>query len=507
MNRKLLGIPLAAMLMAICHGAETMAYHFANEPDLPTQVSGCPLLQTAPAATPFVAAGDELHDLTEVLRRAKIPLVGGWAFWNQTQRLLVAHAGILDQWRIDRLSGFRGQTLNAKMTLNWIRCEKSATSAKENDPVFASVGLLSRSMLKSTASSQVVDPSGDWSFSVDGESTVGETNAFIASQLDIAWKGPDGDSTQHGDFMTNLIITDGNTLPLASWQVAGHGPAWRLTAKGEILLADGTAWREARLRQVGDKAEVCGESTDESKRTGFRELPSAGDRKLLTKALGLDVIRALLGMSMEQNEGVDPFAEPTNSPAGTQLNLPEVVIPANLGDVLTGQLLDLRASVTASGILLGDDDFVGYDPLAARLVVYCNEQRTVDALEQLFMVWYCGSTTYVECAAWLTDGAAPESPWASLSVLVRSGTKSGFEIRDAEDQAIATFEAEPTLGSDIIVDLKYDFTCHLKQQFTNLEWRSNATVILSDGISFLTDAAKLPDGRCLKQGLRASVIK
>ena len=508
MNWKLLGIPLAAMLMAICHGAETMAYHFASEPDLPTRVSECPVLNVAPAATPFVAVGDEIHDLTEVLRNAKVPLVGGWAVWNQTQRLLVAHAGILDQWRIAQLSGFRGQICHTKVTLDWIRSEKPAASTQENDPVFASVGLLSKSATKSTASSHVVDPSGAWSFSVEGESTIGETN-FIDSRFEVAWTGPDGDSTQHGDFTTHVCITDGNTLPLASWYVAGHGPAWRVTAKGEIQLADGTAWREALLRQVGDKAEVCGESIAESNSKEFRELPSAGDRKLLTKALGREVIRALVGMSTEQNSAIDPFAEPPNPSPELLPDLPDLVIPANLGDILSGHLLDLRTAITAAGIPLGTDDFVAYDPLAERLVVYCKEQKTLDMLEKIFMVMCCrGIPTNVDCAVWLADGAALESPWTSLSLLVRSGMGSKFELCDAKDQPITTFDVELMVGSEMaIMDLCYDFNVHVQQQSTNLEWQGRTAVTLSNGIPVVTDATKLPDGRSLKQGLRATVVK
>ena len=508
MNWKLLGIPLAALLMAICHGAETMAYHFASEPTFATHASECPLLKVAPAATPFTAAGDEIHDLSEVLRSAKVPLVNGWAVWNQTQRLLVVHAGILDQWRIDELSGFRRQILHAKLTLDWIRSEKSATSTCGNDLVFTSVGILSRSAVKSTASSHVVDPSGDWSFSVEGESTVGERNG-INTQLSVSWKGPDEDSTQHGNFTTGVFITDGNTVPLASWYVAGHGLAWQVTVKGEILLADGTAWRKALLRQVGDKAEVWVESTAESNSKEFRELPSAGDRKLLTKALGREVVRALGGMSTEQNSAIDPFAEPPNPSPELLPDLPDLVIPANLGDILSGSLLDLRTVITAAGIPLGMDDFVAFDPLAERLVVYCKEQKTLEMLEALFMVMCCRSIpTNVECAVWLADGAALESPWTRLSLLVRSGMGSKFKLRDAKDQPITNFDVEPVLASETaIMDMRYDFKVHLQQQTTNLEWQSQTTVNLSNGIPVLTDATKLPDGRSLKQGLRATVVK
>ena len=56
----------------------------------------------------------------------------------------------------------------------------------------------------------MVDPSGAWSFAVEGESTIGETN-LIDSRFEVAWTGPDGDSTQHGDFTTHVCITDGNS--------------------------------------------------------------------------------------------------------------------------------------------------------------------------------------------------------------------------------------------------------------------------------------------------------
>jgi hypothetical protein len=54
-------MPLAAMLVAVVHGAKTLGYRFVNEPITTMPVSECPVLTQAPAATPFVAAGDKLH--------------------------------------------------------------------------------------------------------------------------------------------------------------------------------------------------------------------------------------------------------------------------------------------------------------------------------------------------------------------------------------------------------------------------------------------------------------
>ena len=509
MNRKLLGFPLAAMLMAICQGAETIAYHFASEPDLPTRVSECPLLKAAPAATPFVEAGDELRDLTEVLRSAKVPLVNGWALWNQTQRLLVVRGGIMDQWRIDDLTGFREQILHVRLTIDWIRSEKSATSIQENDPVFASVGLLGKSGNTSTASSQVVDPSGDWSFSVDGESTVREKKG-IDSRLVVAWKGPEGDSTQHGDFTTNIFIPDGNTLSLASWQFAGYGPAWRLTAKGEILLSDGTVWRKARLRQVGDRADVCSGSSDEPYPNEFRQLPSAGDRKVITMSLGHDVIMDFHRSSVGHIDSTtDPFAEQPNPSAESLPDLPALVIPARLADVLTGPLLDLRTPITAAGVPLGADDTVAYDSIAERPFIYCKEQLTLDMLEVIIMpICGCGNLANVECEVWLFDGSAPNSPWMNLSLLGKSGVRSWFKLHAAKDQPIAIFDVDFTVGDKIErIDLRYDFKVHLKQQSISLGWQNATALTLSNGIPVLTDATKLPDGRSLKLGLRAKAVR
>ncbi len=110
MNRKLRWISLAVILMEICHGAETMAYRFAAEPVISTPVAECPLLKEAPASTPFVAAGDVLHDLTGVFREKKVLLENGWVIWNQSQRLLVVHGEMAEQWRVEDLSGFCEQS-------------------------------------------------------------------------------------------------------------------------------------------------------------------------------------------------------------------------------------------------------------------------------------------------------------------------------------------------------------------------------------------------------------
>ena len=86
-----------AMAACACHGAETLGYRFVGVPNTPTPVDQCPRMAQAPAASPFVAAGDELHDLTALVRAGEIPLADGWVLWNQTRKMLVVHGAMVDQ--------------------------------------------------------------------------------------------------------------------------------------------------------------------------------------------------------------------------------------------------------------------------------------------------------------------------------------------------------------------------------------------------------------------------
>jgi hypothetical protein len=124
------------------------------------------------------------------------------------------------------------------------------------------------------------------------------------------------------------------------------------------------------------------------------------------------------------------------------------------------------------------------------------------------MTMDCGGPySPIQCEAWLADAAEPASPLAKISLLGRAGTRAKFELLDAKDQAIAWFEVEPTRDAEnTTIELRHAFQCRLPSP-AKADWQSNSAVTLANGIPLLTDAAKLPDGRMLKQGLRATMGK
>jgi hypothetical protein len=238
------------MLAANSTGAETFAYRFADGPRLRPRVDDPAM--TATLATPFVAVGDQVFDLTAAVRdETKLALVDGWVLWNQTKHLLVVHGVPLDQWRIAEQMGFDDQPRNVRMTVDWLPGEPAATPPA---PPFATVWVLAAPGKTSNASAVISGPTGTAKFTAEIR-----PNVFQSRLLDVGlhttWTLPGGEGRQHGAVDQSVILTDGGTLPLAAWQVAGLA-AWHLRTKAELLLTDGTAWREARLRQDGDVARM-----------------------------------------------------------------------------------------------------------------------------------------------------------------------------------------------------------------------------------------------------------
>ena len=63
--------------------------------------------------------GDELLDVTAILRKKGAPLKGGWAVWNETQRLLVVRGRGVDHWRVPVVMGFEEQLIQLRVCYEW----------------------------------------------------------------------------------------------------------------------------------------------------------------------------------------------------------------------------------------------------------------------------------------------------------------------------------------------------------------------------------------------------
>lgn len=75
---------------------------------------------------------------------------------------------------------------------------------------------------------------------------------------------------------------------------------------------------------------------------------------------------------------------------------------------------------------------------------------------------------------------------------------------DAKDEAFTSLEAEPSFGSSLdVVDLRHEFLSRFDAKST---WESKSSLTLANGTPVLIAATRLPGGRVLKQGFKATIV-
>lgn len=505
MNRAIRWAFLIICGLGFSNAAEIFAYRFGSRPLESERWDELPAMKEAPVANVFITAGDELHDVTEFFRAKQVPLKDGWAIWNQTRRQLVVQAGIVDQWRVERASGFGEQTRLARITVGWLHLDSVDGTSQES--TFASVTVIhGSSPNKATATARQATATGDWSIAVETETTLSESNVLDA-RFAIAWQGPGGGSSEQGSVSTSLTFVDGMAQPLASWFAAGHGPASLLNAKPDILLVDGSLWREARLQQVAGQAIPVFVATELGKYFNFTDFPTATGRKVKAVNLSREVFLLLLpGQAPLQETGQDPFAERPPPPPPPLPDLPEARVPADLGTDFPGPMLDLRAALKETGLLFQDDDFAVYDPFSETLFVAFGDETEMDKVQALLMTFCDLRVATIESTGWLATGVATDSLFAKATLRGRSGQIAKLTWNRSKDQPILSFEVEPAINeTGAILDLRYDWIAPLPGKAPESAWHSHSMVTLADGIPLISDATKLPDGTAVKQGLKATI--
>lgn len=501
----LLSIFLAACCLGIARAAETFAYHFGGTPFEEREVARSPVAKGVPAPTPFVSAGDELRDVTGIFRERRIPLKDGWAIWNKTRRLLVVRGGTVDQWRVEQSTGFLDQELLVRIIVDWTRAGQEDGAVVDQAAVFASVASVSKSGMHVTSSGGQSDAMVDWTLSVEIEPNVGAWGA-IDCQFVIGWKGPGGEGTGRGSIETALALRDGGRQPLASWSAAGRGPASTMTVKSDILLADGTLWREARCRQVGEhfvRWNLASEVSLSSNRSEFSGFPNQTDRQVKAMKLGRNLVHEVT-QAVPSNS--DPFAEPPANRPVPPLDLRDAQIPPDLSDIFDRPMLDFRPVFGKWGISLHEGDFAAYDPISGFLFVVCDRNEPIHQFESIVLTSDGGPARNTEIAAWLMNAATPESLLSKLTIHGRLGRGAKMEWYSSKNQPIALFEVNTTSGeTSEEVNIQYDWVAPLPGNTPESRWHSQSKFTLSNGIPFMTDASQLPDGTKVQQGLRATV--
>ena len=507
MRDNLRWILLMAMAATACCSAETIGYRFVAEPNTRTPICECPVLAQAPAATPFAGAGDELRDLTALARAEKIPLENGWALWNQTRKLLVVRGPLVDQWRIAERFGFDAQRRQVKMTVEWLRA-KDPTSVP-TEPAFAALGMLGFSGAEIKASMTLKKPDGEWKFSAEAEPQIDDDDGVGDIEITANWQGPGVGGDQHGSITTSVVVTDGKPYPVADWYAVGRGDAWWLQLKADLLLADGTCWRDARLRQVGDAAQPWPTRTPAAP---DGTLPDVRGWQMKVEPMVTDTIKSMVAKP-DANVEVDPFATSDDPMEYLKLGLPEAEIPEALKDLAAPGMLDLRK--TSFGAFAVEsaapaDVFIAFDPFSNRVVAGSKDPVVFEKIEFMFAGmddrWAFSRNPKYE--TWLFDAATPKEPWMKISLVGKSGMKSVLEWRGHNHRPFVRLESELNVIEEDSFEQMGDLRCRMKPPATTaLNWHAQTVTGLVPGVSLLTDALKLPDGRTLRQGQRASLIQ
>ena len=135
----------------------------------------------------------------------------------------------------------------------------------------------------------------------------------------------------------------------------------------------------------------------------------------------------------------------------------------------------------------------------------CKNPNVLDMIGQYFAC----HEDFARCneyESWLFDAAAPTTPWAKTSITSLCGRRSVLEWQGRKHQPIITLESELSDDAQGGVNARYDLRCRMRAQAdSELDWHGSSTIRLAHGMPFLTDALKLPDGRTIRQGQRASV--
>ena len=207
---------------------------------------------------------------------------------------------------------------------------------------------------------------------------------------------------------------------------------------------------------------------------------------------------------------VDPFANSGVEEEYPKFGLPEAPIPEALKDLAAPGMLDLRKVYFKTETATRPDAFLAYDPISQRAVFGSKDPVVCDQIESLFATmddrW--SFARRIEYETWLFDAAAQPAPWLRCSLAGRWGQKSVFEWRGRKHQPIIRFENEVSENGNEGLAARYALRCRLKPQAdAALDWHGNSITFLVPGVPLLTDVLKLPDGRTLRQGQRASVIQ
>jgi hypothetical protein len=432
-------------------------------------------LGNPPEKSPFFGAADVLWNIRSVLPQEAA--AAQWAVWNASTGRIV----VKGPWgAIREMEESLNMTSQCRITVDAFRIAEDGSP-----PDFTKAPDATTSVVAGNGQKASVSEAGENSaITLLVEPLTEPGTGLIDLRLVISASLPD---TPDLEINTAVSIIAPGDLWVARDFDGKSGTDIRVSAA--IELPDGTPYGEMMLRQEGDA--VVPFLVD---RSGAKRIAIEGGGWLASAWLDYKSASDLLAGGKADEE--DPFAETETKPKVLLDELPTAQTPEKLGPYFGGEVTDLRETLRKMGIILGENDFAGYDSRIERVFMYSENEAEIDKFEQLFETFSSGIP---EMVAFSSRGSG------EMRLLARGGQKATLKSSRADTKQKRDLEIEPHVGANhTLVDLRIFYE---EKHGEKLMRGLNSSFRLVPGESLEILKSKVPGGDESKLEIKAEILE
>ncbi len=439
------------------------------------EATGVDLLKKAPEKSPFFGEKDVLWNVRSVLPDEAAS--AEWAVWNETSGRIV----VKGSWTVMREMEERIDTASqCRITVEAFRVAEDGGTPDFSKQPEASISLVTRSGQKASGSRQ----GDDSAMKLEAEPTMSEERDFVDLRMVVF-------ASLHGasdlEIQTGLSFKADDKVWVGRDFDGKTGIDLRVSAA--IETPDGTPYAEIMMRQEGSAAVPF-----RVDRSGRKPIAIEGGGQLVSAWLDFRLAKEFItGVKVDET---DPFAvDPDAEPAPDLDGLPTANVPEKLEPYFGGEVLDMREIIRKMGVLVGENDFVGFDFRSQRVFIFSKDEDVLDMFEQLFTPFCCLPPP---------DNVAVTLQETGQRMLIgRSGQKAGMTSTQPETKRTCNFEIEPTSNGDTtLVDLRAFYEEKLGEEVTK-NFNTAVTLVAGDFLEIMT--TKAPDGTESAMKIKAEI--
>ncbi len=454
---------ISIVSVALANAAEIIAWKapLSNLAYEGTEATGVVLLKKAPEKSTFFGEKDVLWNVRSVLPEEAAS--AEWAVWNETSGRIV----VKGSWAVMREMEERIDTASqCRITVEAFRVAEDGGTPDFSKQPEASISLVTRSGQKASGSRQ----GDDSEIKVEAEPTMNEERDFVDLRLIVF-------ASLHG--ASDLEIQTGLSFKVDDKVWVGRDFDGKtgidLRVSAAIETPDGTPYTEVMMRQEGDTAVPF-----RVDRSGQKPIAIEGGGTLVSAWLSFEMAKEFItGVKVDET---DPFAvDPDAEPAPDLDGLPTTKVPRKLEPYFGGQVLDMSEAIRKMGVLVGENDFVGFDFRSQRIFMFSEDKELIERFEQLFAS-FCGRQS--------PDNVAVTCQETGQRMLIgRSGQKARLTSTQPETKRTCNFEIEPTSNGDTtLVDLRAFYEEKLGEEVMK-NFNTAVTLVAGDFLEIMTTKA------------------